>query len=162
TQSFETVRPILTAHGETATRLGPDLPQVTILGITGLSCHIQAMRNLRVSSPAAAVLPRQNSTLQVLRSFAPYLWPAGNLVARVRVATAVLFMIGAKAAAVYVPILYSRTVDALTKPDQLAVTLPIALIVGYGIARIGSAGFGEIRDALFASVSQRAVRMVAL
>ena len=36
------------------------------------------------------------------------------------------------------------------------------LILGYGIARIGAAGFGEIRDALFASVSQRAVRLVAL
>ena len=40
--------------------------------------------------------------------------------------------------------------------------LPVLLILGYGVARIGAAGFGEIRDALFASVSQRAVRLVAL
>jgi ABC-type transport system involved in Fe-S cluster assembly fused permease/ATPase subunit len=42
------------------------------------------------------------------------------------------------------------------------VALPVLLILGYGIARVGAAGFGEIRDALFASVSQRAVRLVAL
>jgi ABC-type transport system involved in Fe-S cluster assembly fused permease/ATPase subunit len=112
--------------------------------------------------PPAVVRLQQHSTLQVVLSFAPYLWPKGNPAARLRVAIAVMFMIGAKAAAVYVPILYSRTVDALTKPDQLAVALPVALILGYGLARIGGAGFGEIRDALFASVSQRAVRMVAL
>ena len=114
------------------------------------------------SLPAAETRPPQHSTLQVILSFAPYLWPKGNLGARARVATAVLFMVGAKAAAVYVPILYARTIDVLTKPDRLAVALPVALILGYGIARIGAAGFGEIRDALFASVSQRAVRLVAL
>jgi ATP-binding cassette, subfamily B, heavy metal transporter len=112
--------------------------------------------------PTAKAPPREYSTLQVILSFAPYLWPKGNLVARIRVATAVLFMIAAKGAAVYVPILYARTVDALTKPASLAVALPVLLILSYGIARIGAAGFGEIRDALFASVSQRAVRMVAL
>jgi ATP-binding cassette subfamily B protein len=117
---------------------------------------------MRAALPPAEIRPRQHTTLQVILSFAPYLWPKGNLGARVRVATAVLFMVAAKGAAVYVPILYSWTVDALTKPDRLAVALPVALILGYGIARIGAAGFGEIRDALFASVSQRAVRMVAL
>ncbi|MSP02166.1 MAG: ABC transporter ATP-binding protein/permease [Acetobacteraceae bacterium] len=95
-------------------------------------------------------------------SIAPYLWPKGNLAARARVVTAVAFMFLAKAAAVYVPILYGRTVDTLTTPGNLVIALPLALILGYGIARIGAAGFGEIRDALFASVSQRAVRLVAL
>ena len=40
--------------------------------------------------------------------------------------------------------------------------LPVALIVAYGLARVASAGFGELRDALFASVEQRAVRQLAL
>ena len=117
---------------------------------------------MRAAPPPAKGLPRQHSTLQVILSFAPYLWPKGNLGARARVSTAVLFMVAAKGAAVYVPILYARTIDVLTKPDHLAVALPVMLILGYGIARIGAAGFGEIRDALFASVSQRAVRLVAL
>ncbi len=117
---------------------------------------------MSASLPSAKAAPHQYSTLQVVLSFAPYLWPKGNLGARVRVATAVLFMIGAKAAAVYVPILYAHTIDALTKPSTLVVALPVALILGYGLVRISAAGFGEIRDALFASVSQRAVRLVAL
>jgi ATP-binding cassette, subfamily B, heavy metal transporter len=117
---------------------------------------------MRAAMPPGDSQPRQYSTFQVILSFAPYLWPRGNLPARARVAGAVLFMIGAKAAAVYTPILYARTIDVLTEPGNLAVALPVLLIVGYGIARIGAAGFGEIRDALFASVSQRAVRLVAL
>jgi ATP-binding cassette subfamily B protein len=119
-------------------------------------------RTARAARLPIGTQPRQHSTLQVILSFAPYLWPKDNLSARFRVATAVLFMIAAKGAAVYVPILYARTVDALTKPGSLAVALPVMLIVGYGLTRVGAAGFGEIRDALFASVSQRAVRMVAL
>lgn len=117
---------------------------------------------MRAAPAPAETRPGQHSNLQVVLSFAPYLWPKGNPGARVRVATAIVFMILAKAAAVYVPILYARTVDALTKPGNLTVALPVALILGYGLARIGGAGFGEIRDALFASVSQRAVRLVAL
>ncbi len=117
---------------------------------------------MRASLPPAIPQPRQYSTFQVILSFAPYLWPKSNLGARIRVSMAVISMVLAKAAAVYVPILYARAIDALTKPSTLAVALPVALILGYGIARIGAAGFGEIRDALFASVSQRAVRQVAL
>jgi ATP-binding cassette, subfamily B, heavy metal transporter len=120
------------------------------------------MRYLRAGVPPAIPRPREHSNLEVILSFAPYLWPKGNLGARIRVATAILFMVLAKGAAVYVPILYARTIDALTKPGNLAVALPLMLILSYGIARVGAAGFGEIRDALFASVSQRAVRMVAL
>ncbi len=117
---------------------------------------------MRAASIQTGTPPLQRSSLQVIVSLAPYLWPKGNVGARIRVVIAVVFMFLAKFAAVYVPILYGRTVDALTKPGNLAIALPLMLILGYGIARIGAAGFGEVRDALFASVSQRAVRLVAL
>ena len=106
----------------------------------------------------------QRSNLQTIASLAPYLWPAGNPGARVRVVVAVLFMLLAKLATVYVPILYGRIVDALAPAGGHVslLAVPVALIMAYGIARIGGAGFGEIRDALFASVSQRAVRLLAL
>ena len=81
-----------------------------------------------------------------------------------RVVIAVLFMLLAKLATVYVPILYGRAVDALVPGEGVAglVAVPAALIMAYGLARVGAAGFGEIRDALFASVQQRAVRLLAL
>jgi ATP-binding cassette subfamily B protein len=97
-----------------------------------------------------------------IRSFLPYLWPKGEPVARARVAGAVLFLILAKLATVLVPVVYGRAVDALAPKDGAAIVIPLALIGGYGVLRVSSAGFGEIRDALFSSVQQRAVRRLAL
>ena len=75
-----------------------------------------------------------------------------------------VFMVLSKIATVYVPVIYGRIVDSLAPKDPTAAmfTVPVALIVAYGAIRIGSAGFGEVRDALFASVQQRAVRLLAL
>ncbi len=118
--------------------------------------------------PAPADLPSalrvQRSTLRTIASLLPYLWPVGNTNARIRVAVALVFMLLSKVATVYVPVIYGRIVDALAPKDAAAVAfvVPVALILAYGGIRVGSAGFGEIRDALFASVQQRAVRLLAL
>ena len=121
----------------------------------------------RSSHPAAAERPAPppgRSTWQTIISLLPYLWPAGNTGARIRVATALLFMLASKLATVYVPVIYGRIIDALAPKDAAATAfvVPLALILAYGAIRVGSAGFGEIRDALFASVQQRAVRLLAL
>ncbi len=75
-----------------------------------------------------------------------------------------LFLVAAKVANVYVPILYSRAVDALSRHggEAQVLAVPVGLIVGYGLIRLASAGFGELRDAVFAAVQQRTVRRVAL
>ena len=118
--------------------------------------------------PAPADLPPslrvQRSTLQTVISLLPYLWPVGNTNARIRVVVALAFMLLSKVATVYVPVIYGRIVDSLAPSDaaSAAFIVPVALIVAYGAMRIGAAGFGEIRDALFASVQQRAVRLLAL
>jgi ATP-binding cassette subfamily B protein len=123
---------------------------------------MQAMR--RSSPPPAPTfsIPNQRSTWQTIRSLLPYLWPAGNPSARFRVAIAIVFMLLAKVATVYVPIIYGRVIDALAPKDAAAFVMPLALIVAYGVVRVASAAFGELRDALFASVQQRAVRQLAL
>ena len=80
-----------------------------------------------------------------------------------RVLTAMIFLIVAKLAIVYVPILFRDAVDALTKsPENLIVAVPIGVLVAYGLSRILSVGFGELRDAVFAKVAHRAIRRVAL
>ncbi len=99
--------------------------------------------------------------LQTVRSLFPYLWPRGETGARVRVAAAVLFLILAKVATVYIPIVYSHAVDALAPKDHI-LTVPFALIAGYALLRIASAAFAELRDAVFAAVQQRIIRKVAL
>ena len=99
--------------------------------------------------------------LQTIRSLLPYLWPSGAPGVRFRVVCAVVFLVAAKVATVYIPLVYSHAVDALA-PKNSIVAVPIALIGAYALLRIASSGFGELRDAVFASVQQRTIRKVAL
>ena len=98
---------------------------------------------------------------RTIRSLLPYLWPEGDTGARVRVVVALSLLVLAKAATVYVPIVYARAVDALAPKDHL-LTVPFGLIVAYGLLRVASSGFAELRDAVFAAVQQRTVRKVAV
>ncbi|MEZ4336752.1 MAG: ABC transporter ATP-binding protein/permease [Sandaracinaceae bacterium] len=97
-----------------------------------------------------------------LRSLLPYLWPKGAWGLRARVVVALLFLAAAKATNVYVPVLYRGAVDALGGDEATVVVLPMGLILGYGLMRVLSLTFGQLRDAVFAKVGQRAIRTVAL
>lgn len=104
-----------------------------------------------------------SGSLKTLGALWPYLWPAREWQLRARVVIALLLLVAAKGALVYIPILYGKAVDHLTTdPTLLPLTLPVGLIVGYGIARVLSIAFGELRDAVFAKVGQRAIRTLAL
>ncbi|GAB0113394.1 ABCB family ABC transporter ATP-binding protein/permease [Acidisoma sp. C75] len=102
----------------------------------------------------------------------PYLWPKGDPRARLRVVAASACLILAKVATVYVPIFYARAVDHLAPraahamgaapAAAAALTVPLALIIGYALLRVASSAFAELRDAVFAAVQQRAVRRIAL
>ncbi len=122
--------------------------------------------NLRTAETPAS-LPKElrasNGSMRTVLSLLPYLWPKDNPSARARVVIALLFMLLSKVVTVYVPIVYGNIVDTLAPKDGRAMlAVPVALLIAYGLARIGGAGFGELRDALFASVQQRAVRLLAL
>ena len=120
-------------------------------------------RSLRKAGSAGRLqLPGEpRSTLATVRSLLPYLWPKGDRRSHVRVMLAVICLTLAKVATVYIPLVYSHAIDALS-PKNSPVVVPIALILGYGLLRVASAGFGELRDAVFAAVQQRTVRRVAL
>jgi ATP-binding cassette subfamily B protein len=82
---------------------------------------------------------------------------------RMRVVAALVFLVAAKVAVIYVPIFYKDAIDILAPADTgVAVALPLGLILAYGAARILSLAFGELRDAIFARVGQRAIRKIAL
>ena len=104
---------------------------------------------------------RLKDELRALRSLAPYLWPRDSRELRVRVVLAVAFMVAGKLVNIGVPFLYKHAVDALA-PGRAAIVVPVAVIVAYGLARVMSQGFNELRNAVFARVSQRAVRRIAL
>ena len=105
---------------------------------------------------------------QTLRNLAPYLWPRNETGLRVRVVLALAFLVCAKVANVYVPMAYARAVDALTPHATAAggvaavAAVPVALVLGYGLLRVASSLFAELRDAIFVKVQARAARRIAL
>ncbi|MCB2110793.1 MAG: ABC transporter ATP-binding protein/permease [Defluviimonas sp.] len=107
-------------------------------------------------------------SMRTLRRVAPYLWPEApeERWVRRRVVLSLLSLGLAKVIAVMTPFLYKTAVDALSgtaRDDGWLLALgAVGLTVAYGIARIGSIGFNELRDALFVRVGQRALRKLAL
>ncbi len=116
-----------------------------------------------MSSPPSRSSLSRHSALETISGLLPYLWPRGDLRTRSLVVAAVLLLVAAKVATVYVPIVYSRAIDLLSRHDPSHVlAVPVGLIVAYGLLRIASGGFGELRDAVFAPVKQRVIRVVAM
>ncbi|ONG50918.1 metal ABC transporter permease [Pseudoroseomonas deserti] len=109
--------------------------------------------------------PRPRGHFATLLTLAPYLWPPGQPALRARVVVALILMVAAKGANVIVPIVYARAVDALGPKAGTAaamVTVPVALILGYGLLRVTSSWMAELRDAIFTKVQARAGRVIAL
>ncbi|WP_313370831.1 ABC transporter ATP-binding protein/permease [Achromobacter animicus] len=106
--------------------------------------------------------PGKGGGLATLRTLFPYLWPPGKTGLKVRVVAALLCLFAAKAATVYVPLLYKQAVDELGKGAPGTVTVPLGLILAYGTARVLSLLFSELRDAIFARVGQHAIRSVGM
>jgi len=101
---------------------------------------------------------------RTLVALLPWLWQRGEPGLRARVVIAVVCLFVAKGANVLVPLAYARAVDALSPQSGTAalVALPVALIIGYGLLRMASSAFGELRNAVFAKVQARAARRIAL
>ncbi len=92
----------------------------------------------------------------VVRKLIPYL-----LEFRGRVLLALLFLVTAKVANLAVPLLMKSVVDGLSGPKAM-LAVPVALLAAYGLLRLSSTVFNELRDIVFAKVAQRAMRRVAL
>ena len=118
------------------------------------------MRHHSPSPPPPPPGAPKRSEWQVVRSLLPYLWQF-----RGRMLLALVFLIAAKAANVGVPLILKHIVDALSiKPTDpgAVLVLPVALLVAYGLLRMMTTTFTELRELVFAKVTQRAVRNVAL
>ena len=82
---------------------------------------------------------------------------------RGRVGLAVLCLLGAKVALMYIPFLLKALVDGLdTDPNQLAIQAILILVLAYGAARLTTTLFGEIRDTLFGRVTEKAMHEISL
>ncbi len=98
------------------------------------------------------------SDVRTLRSLMPFLWDF-----RGRVLLALAFLILSKAANVGIPLILKDIVDSLDANTHTELlTLPLALLLGYGALRLGSSLFNELRDAVFARVRHGAMRSVSV
>ncbi|MFC0408793.1 ABCB family ABC transporter ATP-binding protein/permease [Roseomonas elaeocarpi] len=115
---------------------------------------------MTASALPAADAPRGH--LHTLRRLAPYLWPRNARELRLRVVVAMLMLVAAKIANVFVPLAYARAVDALTPHGTASIAaVPVAMVLGYGLLRVATSLLGELRDAIFVKVQARAARQIA-
>ena len=102
---------------------------------------------------------KQRDDWATLRSLLPYLW-----VYKWRVLLALLFLFAAKVATVGVPVVLKGLIDAMsinTAQNPLLV-LPFGFLLAYGALRLATTIFTELREFMFAKVTQRAIRQIAL
>jgi ABC-type transport system involved in Fe-S cluster assembly fused permease/ATPase subunit len=97
----------------------------------------------------------------------PYLWPEGQGWVKRRVVGALLLLLAAKLVSFISPYIYKLAVDALGSsvvrdPVWMMTFGAVGLVIAYGLARLGAVAFGELRDAVFARVGQRAIRRLAI
>lgn len=98
----------------------------------------------------------------------PYLWPKDNVGVKIRVVLALAALLVSRIVSVATPLYYKGAVDALAPPegaDQTVFMLTagaVGLTVAYGVMRLMTIGFTQLRDVIFAKVGLRALRLLAL
>ncbi|KAI8673372.1 hypothetical protein NCS55_00656900 [Fusarium keratoplasticum] len=121
------------------------------------------------NDPLAAVdksaTEQRKADWAIMKEMSRYLWPKDDLSTKVRVGLAVSLLIGAKFMNVQVPFYFKSIVDSMNidiaAVGGTATTVAGAMILAYGATRIGATVFQEVRNAVFASVAQKAIRRVA-
>ncbi|XP_045470714.1 iron-sulfur clusters transporter ABCB7, mitochondrial [Harmonia axyridis] len=127
--------------------------------------------------PGASVLSREAlpingkpvTGIQMIQAMLHYIWPKDDKAIRDRVTLAVGLLIGAKLMNVGVPFILKYSIDYLNAANTLnmnsapatVATVATSMLIGYGVARAGAAGFNELRNAVFAKVAQHSIRKIA-
>jgi ATP-binding cassette subfamily B protein len=121
------------------------------------------MQKWRTASPEELERHRDRSGWSIIRQVAPYLWPEGQGWVKRRVVWAMLALLLSKVVAVFVPQIYKFAVDSLAADSVSTLAIgAVGLTVAYGMARLMTVLFQNLRDAIFAKVGQRALRRLAL
>ncbi|MFZ2629762.1 MAG: ABC transporter ATP-binding protein/permease [Rugosibacter sp.] len=117
-------------------------------------------------SSASSALPGPDLTTRhdwhTIKTLLPYLWAWKG-----RVVFALACLITAKLTNIAVPLVFKDIIDSFTlhgmdKTRQVLLLVPIGLLAAYGALRFSTALFTELREILFARVTQQAVRTIAL
>ncbi|KAI0189123.1 iron-sulfur cluster transporter ATM1 [Xylaria flabelliformis] len=114
-----------------------------------------------------SVQEQRKADWAIMKQMAHYLWPKGkgSMDTKLRVSIAVTLLVGAKILNVQVPFYFKNIVDAMNidvgATGGNAAMIAGSMIFAYGLTRIGATVFQELRNAVFASVAQKAIRKVA-
>ncbi|GES61091.1 hypothetical protein ATETN484_0005055000 [Aspergillus terreus] len=138
-----------------------------------------ALKPKDVQSTAASVSPKKDLLSEttvaskeqrkadwaIMKEMVKYLWPKDDWGTKLRVGTALSLLVGAKILNVEVPFYFKSIVDSMNVDfaaiGGTAYTVAGSMIIAYGATRIGATLFQELRNAVFASVAQKAIRRVA-
>ena len=116
------------------------------------------MRSQLPATPEEAAVAANQSDGATLRRLFPYIWRY-----KWHALAALVFMICAKLANVGVPLILKQLVDVLAPAHKGAwVAFPSLLVLGYGALRLSNSVLAELRDAVFAKVTQHVIRRAAL
>jgi ATP-binding cassette subfamily B (MDR/TAP) protein 7 len=128
--------------------------------------------------PGASALTRESLPIntkeivtgpQMVKGMLQYIWPKDDKAIRDRVTLAVGLLIGAKVLNVSVPFIFKYAIDYLNSAGTLnldsapatVTAVATSILIGYGIAKAGTAGMNELRNAVFAKVAQHSIRKIA-
>ncbi len=120
----------------------------------------------RLEKTAANLDGEQMQAMRTIRKVAPYLWPPGETWVKRRVVISLIMLVAAKLIAIATPLFYKWAVDHLggtfTAPAMFLALGAVGLTIAYGMTRILSTLFQQLRDVIFTRVGQRALRKLAI
>ena len=123
-----------------------------------------AARQTPDQEPGPQTKPRGEQRWATLWRFLPYLWPRGRWRIRLLVIAAMLALLLSRVLNISVPISMEWIINHINNfdADIGLLTIPFGLILFHGLMRLLTQSMGELRDGLFAPVSQNAIRTLAL
>jgi ABC-type transport system involved in Fe-S cluster assembly fused permease/ATPase subunit len=119
------------------------------------------------STKSGPRITAEGSLLATVRHLWGYMWPEGRPDLKLRVILAIGALLASKVATTFIPFAYKGIIDGLNQAAGgntalvMGIAVPLVLVAAYGVGNIIDAGFQQLRDILFASVGQHAVRKLA-
>ncbi|XKL64709.1 hypothetical protein PGB90_004795 [Kerria lacca] len=147
-----------------------------ILSTSKRSCFHPGISSISTNNISLDDESKKVTSSDMLRAMLSYIWPKDEKSIRDRVRLSLGLLVGAKILNVSVPFLFKFTIDeinekittnggeallTMTSAPDTVLTVATSLLIGYGIARVGAAGFNELRNAVFAKVAQHSIRRIA-
>ncbi|KAF7594353.1 Iron-sulfur clusters transporter atm1, mitochondrial [Aspergillus hancockii] len=159
------VTPDPTSQRKTPSPDSPPAPPSPVQKTKNVQNAVGTPKKDLLSETTVAGKEQRKADWAIMKEMAKYLWPKDDWGTKLRVGTALSLLVGAKILNVEVPFYFKSIVDSMNVDfaavGGTAYTVAGSMIIAYGVTRIGATLFQELRNAVFASVAQKAIRKVA-